>query len=118
MDAVDGLRDGSNGNLFGVALKDVEGDAGQQRIAHGGLLGEVVLGREFGAFAIPCSPLIDDELHFGLAFGGAHGVPVVGDDALHDAAPREQIVVVVAVEVQSVAGGKLGRAAGRVVVDG
>jgi hypothetical protein len=61
--------------------------------------------------------VVDDELHFWLAFGGAHGVPVVGDDALRDAAPSEQIVVFVAFEVQSVAGGELSWAPGRVVVD-
>jgi hypothetical protein len=45
VEAVDGLCNGGDGDLFGMALKDVECDAGQQRIAHGGLLGEVVLGR-------------------------------------------------------------------------
>src|SRR5206468_9373516 len=103
----DGLCDGGHGDFVGMALKNVECDAGQKGIAHGGLLREVVLGRKLGALAVPPAPLVDDELHLRLAFGGAHGVPVVGDNALHDAAPSEQIVVVVAVEVQSVASRKL-----------
>src|SRR5438445_281189 len=100
-----------------MALKDVECDAGQKGIAHGGLLREVVLGRKLGALAVPPTPLVDDELHLRLAFGGAHGVPVVGDNALHDAAPSEQIVVVVAVKGQSVASRKLSWAPRGVVVD-
>jgi hypothetical protein len=43
---------------------------------------------------------------------------VVGDDALHDGAAGEQVVVVVGGEVEGVAGGEFGGAAGGVVVDG
>src|SRR5579871_975962 len=54
VDAVDRLRDVGDGDLLGVALEDVERDAGKQRIAHGRLLGEVVLRRELGTLAVPC----------------------------------------------------------------
>ena len=67
VDAVDGLGDVGDGDLVGVALEDVEGDAGEQGIAHGGLLGEVVLGGELGALAVPGAPLVDDELDLGWA---------------------------------------------------
>ncbi len=62
VNAVDGLRDGGDGDLVGVALEDVEGDAGEEGVAHGGLLREVVLRGELGALAVPGSPLVDDEL--------------------------------------------------------
>jgi hypothetical protein len=66
VDAVDGLGDGGDGDLVCVALEDVEGDAGEQGVAHGGLLGEVVLGGELGSLAVPGAPLVDDELYTGL----------------------------------------------------
>ena len=118
VDAVDGLCDVGDGDLVGVALEDVQGDAGEECVAHGGLLGEVVVGAEFGALAVPGAPLVDDEFHLGLAGGVAHGGPVVGDDTLHDGAAGKEVVEVVGVEVEGVAGGELGGAAGGVVVDG
>ena len=118
VDAVDGLGNVGDGDLIGVALEDVQGDAGEECVAHGGLLGEVVVGAEFGALAIPGTPLVDDELDLGLVGGVAHGGPVVGDDALHDGASGEEVVVVVGVEAEGVSGGELGGAAGGVVVDG
>ena len=97
VDAIDGLRDGGHGDLVRVALEDVQRDAGQQGVAHGGLLRQVVLGAERGALAVPCAPLVHHQLDVVLA--GLRGFsdcgPVVGDDALHDAGAGQQVVVVV-----------------------
>ena len=119
VDAVDGLGDGGDGDLVGVALEDVEGDAGEQGIAHGGLLGEVVAGAERGSFAVPGAPFVDDELDVGLTgLGGLrHGGPVVGDDFFHDAGAGEEVVVIVGIEGEGVAFGEGGGTAGGVVVD-
>ncbi len=59
VEAVDGLGDGGDGDLVGVTLEDVEGDAGEERVAHGGLLREVIFGGELGGLAVPGAPLVD-----------------------------------------------------------
>src|SRR5215469_6865006 len=116
MNAVDGLRDVRHCNLVGVALEDVERDAGQQSIAHGGLLREVVLRRKFRALAVPRSPLVDDELY--TVIGISHGAPVVRNDSFHEASAREEVVKFAITELERISRRELRRAARGVVVDG
>ena len=117
LEAVDRLGNGSDGDLVSVALKNVEGNGGEQRIAHGGLLRDVVLGTESGVLVVPGSPLVDDELHVGLAgtlwLAGhiAHGSPVVGDNFFHERAAGKQVVVLIVSKVKRIALGKFLRAA-------
>ena len=61
VNAVNGLGDGGDAHLVCMAMEDVEGDAGEQSVTHSGLLREVVLGGELGAFAVPRAPLVNDE---------------------------------------------------------
>ena len=109
--------------LSALTLENVEGNGGKKRIAHSGLLREVVLRSERRALAVPGSPFVDDELDPrlagtpGLTGNVAHRRPVVGDDLLHQRAAGEQIVVLVFAELKGVASGEAGGAARRVVVD-
>ena len=109
VDAVDGLRDGGDGDLVRVALEDVQRDAGQQRVAHGGLLRQVVSVAERCALAVPRAPLVHHQLDGVLAGlrGLRDGGPVAGDDALHETGAGQQVVVVVRVELERVPGGEL-----------
>ena len=48
--------------------------------------------RKLGALAVPGSPFVDDEFHRAMARLVIDGLPVIVDDAIHDAGAGEQIV--------------------------
>ena len=118
VDAVDRLRHVGHSHLVRMLLEDVQRDAGQQRVAHGGLLRQVVLRAELRALAVPRTPLVHHQLHLRLArlLRVAHGRVVVSHHPLHDAGARQQIVELVRAELQRIALRKRRRAAGGVVV--
>lgn len=118
VDAIDRLGDVGHGDFISVALKDVERNPGEEGIAHGGLLGEVIGGAEFGSLAIPGAPFIDHQLYLVLPAELLDGSEMVGNNALHDGAAREQVVVGARVEIEGVASGELRGAARGVVMDG
>ena len=115
VDAVDGLGDVGHGDLVGVAVEDVEGERGVQRVTQGERLAEQVVGRDLFADGIPDAPLVYHKLGvmLGIVFG--HDGPVLFDDGFDTGAFAQNVKPAAGVE-----GGDalLGFAEVGVVVDG
>src|SRR5262249_45369104 len=122
MEAVDELRDVGHDDLVRVAMKRIECQRGKQRVAHRRLLTEEMTWIDFGAGPMPGSPLVDDELHAAAPIHFAHHGPVTRDEALHSIGFVEELVPLVAGEVDRIAlagipvGGRAAADVPRVVV--
>ena len=85
-------------DLVGVAVEDVEREAGQQRVAHGGVLTECVRG---GPRCRACTrrPTRPRPASRGGYVELAHGLPMPGDERRPSVGVAEQLVVLVGGEL-------------------
>ena len=71
-------------------------------IAHRRLLPEEMRGGNGGARAMPCAPLVDDQLHAMPPIDLRHHVPVIRDEGLHPVRFVQELVPLVRRELNGV----------------
>src|SRR5690242_20517809 len=101
--AVDQLRGVGHYDLVGMPMEGVEGEARDQRIAHGGHASEKVMRRYGGGVRVPGSPFVHHQFHAVLAVELAHHVPMPRDQILHAVGPFQVFVRVFPSEIEGIA---------------
>ena len=79
VNVIDQLSGVCHGDLIGVAIENVEGNAGNQRIAESRPVGEQIARVNGWIRIVPGAPFVDHELHAMLSVDLAHDLPVISD---------------------------------------